>query len=272
MRKAAGIILLVLVVFGLATTIIYVRALMDSGIPSSTLVYMRIVSGGFLIAAGVLCLKGKYWGLCLATGLFSLLVWINSVLTRLVQGDFWTNWQTWVWGVGALVSTIFISLTKREWQENQGLPDSSTNKRRRGMRIAAGIILIVSAVAGLVALVIDVKALIDLHIPSLASVSTLFPMIYSQIVWDGFFVAAGVLCLKRRYWGLCLGWALFALLVQISVVGPPLLRGHFSTSWQTWIWVIGALISTIFISLTKREWQEQGLPDSSTSQHLPAEA
>ena len=140
------------------------------------------------------------------------------------------------------------------------------------MRQAAGIILIVLAVSGLVALIISVRALIGLHIPSFTSVSFLLPMIYSQIVWDGFFVAAGVLCLKRKYWGLCLAWALFALLAQISVVGPPLLRGHFSTDWQTWIWVIGALISTIFIFLTKREWQEQGLSDSSTSQHLPDQA
>jgi len=259
MRIAAGIILIILVAFGLVALIIDVRVLSGLDIPSSTLVsnlfglvYTRIVSGGFLVAGGVLCLKRRYWGLCLAPALFAFLMGISSVVQPFLRGDFSTSWQTWIWVIGALISTIFISLTKKEWQENQGLPDSSTNKGRGEMRIAAGIILIILAVSGLVALTISVRALT----PYPTSVSYLFPMIYSHIVWAGFFVASGVLCLKRKYWGLCLAPALFALLSQISVVGPPLLRGHFLMSWQTWVWVIGALISTIFISLTKKEWQK----------------
>ena len=140
------------------------------------------------------------------------------------------------------------------------------------MRQAAGIILLILVVFGLVALIIDVRDLIGSGIPSSTLVSSLFGLVYIRIVLGGFLVAAGVLCLKRKHWGLCLATALFALLVQISVVGPPLLRGHFLTSWQTWIWLIGALVSTVFISLTKREWQEQGLRDSSTAQHLPDQA
>jgi hypothetical protein len=228
---------------------------------------MRIVWGGFLVAGGVLCLKRRYWGLCLATALFTLLMGISSAVEPLLHGDFSTNWQTWIWVIGAIISTIFISLAKKEWQDSQGLPDSSTSKGRGEMRIAAGIILIILAVSGLVALIISVRALIGLHIPSFVSISYLFPMVYSQIVWGGFFVAAGVLCLRRKYWGFCLAWALFALLIQISVVVQSLL-GHFLMSWQTWVWVIGALISTIFISLIKKEWQGQGLPDSSASQHV----
>ena len=257
MRQAAGIILIILVVFGLVALIIDVRTLSGLDIDSSILVsnlfglvYMRIVSGGFLVAGAVLCLKRRYWGLCLAPALFALLRGISSVVEPLLRGDFLTNWQTWIWVIGALISTIFISLTKKEWQENQGLPDSSTSKGRVEMRIAAGIILIILAVFGLVALIIDVRAL------TFISVSMLFGSVYNQIVWGGFLVAAGVLCLKRKYWGLCLAPALFALLVQITLVVPPLLRGYFLMRWQIWIWVIGALISTIFISLTKKEWQK----------------
>jgi hypothetical protein len=273
MRIAAGIILLVLVVFGLVALIIDVKVLNGLDIPSSTLVsnlfglvYTRIVSGGFLVAAGVLCLKRKYWGLCLAPALFALLTGISSVVEPLLRGHFSTSWQTWIWVIGALISTIFISLTKKEWQENQSLPDSSRSKGRGEMRIAAGILLIILAVSGLAALIISVRTLIGLGIPSLISVSNLFRPVYNLIIWDGFLVAGGVFCLKRKYWGLCLAPALFALLGQISVVVEPLLRGHFVMSWQTWIWVIGALISTIFISLTKKEWQKpQALLDSSTS-------
>jgi hypothetical protein len=137
------------------------------------------------------------------------------------------------------------------------------------MRIAAGIILIGLVVFGLVTLIIDVRVLSGLDISS----SILWQFVYNQIVWDGFLVAAGVLCLKRKYWGLCLAPALFALLVQIPLEVPPLLRGYFLMTWQAWIWVIGALISTIFISLAKKEWQEtQALLDSSTNQYIPGRA
>jgi hypothetical protein len=140
------------------------------------------------------------------------------------------------------------------------------------MRKAAGIILLILVVFGLVTTIIGVRTLIGLHIPSSTLVSNLFGFVYNRIVWGGFLVAGGVLCLKRKYWGLCLAPALFALLVQISVVVQSLL-GHFLMSWQTWVWVIGALISTIFISLTKKEWPEnQGLPNSATSQHPSGQA
>jgi hypothetical protein len=120
MRKAAGIILLSLVVFGLVTTVIDVRVLI-------VIVSVRIVGGGFLVAAGVLCLKRKYWGLCLAPALFALLTGISSVVEPLLRGDFPTSWQTWIWVIGALISTIFISLAKKEWQKPQALPDSPTS-------------------------------------------------------------------------------------------------------------------------------------------------
>jgi len=276
MRKAAGIILLSLVVFGLVTTVIDVKGLSGLDIPSSTLVsnlfgliFLRIVWGGFLVSAGVLCLKRKYWGLCLAPALFALLMGISSAVVLLLRGDFPTSWQTWIWVIGALISTIFISLTKKEWQKPQASLDSSTSKGRDEMRIAAGIILIILAMFGLVNMIIYVRDLSGLHTPS----SLLWQLVYNQIIWDGFLVAAGVFCLKRKYWGLCLAPALFALLVQILVVVEPLLRGYFVMSWQTWIWVIGALISTIFISLTKKEWQKpQASLDSSTSQYTTGQA
>ena len=129
MRKAAGIILIILVVFGLVTLIIDVRDLSGSGIPSLgsilwAFVYRQIIYGGFLVAAGVLCLKRKYWGLCLAPPLFAFLTGIYSVVQPLLREPpsiFFISmtWGSWILVVGALVSTIFISLRKKEWLESQ---------------------------------------------------------------------------------------------------------------------------------------------------------
>jgi len=120
------------------------------------------------------------------------------------------------------------------------------------MRKAAGIILLILAVFGLVTMIIDV---IDL---SSFTVTLLWPFVYQRIVYSGFFVAAGVLCLKRKYWGLCLAPALFVFLIRIPSVVDPLVRGnlYISVTWENWIMVIGALISTIFICLRKNEWSE----------------
>ena len=127
MRIAAGIIFIILVVSGLVALIIDVRVVIGSGpfpSPVSLLwqfVYLRIVQGGFLVAAGVLCLKGKYWGLCLATALYALLIGISSVVEMLLHEHLSIMaWRVWILFVGALISTIFISLTKKEWQEIQG--------------------------------------------------------------------------------------------------------------------------------------------------------
>jgi len=123
------------------------------------------------------------------------------------------------------------------------------------MRKAAGIILLILVVFGLVTTIIHVIDLIGF--PSHSLLDMLWPFVYTRIVWGGFFVAAGVLCLKRKYWGLCLATALFGFLSPIPVVVEPLLRGIFiSAFWETWILIIGALISTIFICLRKSEWSE----------------
>jgi hypothetical protein len=143
------------------------------------------------------------------------------------------------------------------------------------MRKAAGIILLSLVVFGLVTLIIDVRVLSGLDISSSIFVSNLFGLIYTRIVSGGFLVAAGVLCLKRKYWGLCLASALFGFLIPLFSAVMPLLSGNLSisTTWETWIPVVGALISTIFISLTKKEWQKpQASLNSSTNQYIPGRA
>ena len=124
MRKAAGIILLILVVFELGPIIIGVIGLSVSGFLYSTLwwplVFQRIVWSGFFVAAGVLCLKRKYWGLCLASALLVFLLRIPAVVEQLLQGiPISMIWGYWIPVIGALISTIFICLRKSEWSESQ---------------------------------------------------------------------------------------------------------------------------------------------------------
>jgi hypothetical protein len=116
------------------------------------------------------------------------------------------------------------------------------------MRIAAGIILIILGMLGLIGLII-VMSYFGINLYTL-------PIDLLRIVLDAFLVTGGVLCLKIRYWGLCLASALLALFLGIFAVVEPLLSGHFFMTWDTWILVIGAVISTIFISVTKKEWQK----------------
>jgi len=117
------------------------------------------------------------------------------------------------------------------------------------MRIAAGIMLIILGMFGLIGLIIiglsDFRVLLSSP-----------PFVLWRIGFGAFFITGGVLCLMRRYWGLCLASALLALFIGISFVVEPLLHGHLLMTWDTWILVVGAVISTVFISGTKKEWQK----------------
>jgi len=127
------------------------------------------------------------------------------------------------------------------------------------MRIAAGIILIIFGISGLIGLV-NRLSYSGIYLP-------LLPIILWRIGSVALLVTGGVFCLKRRYWGPCLASALLALFIGISSAidnlryiltnrVEPLLVGPISMTWGTWILALGAVISTIFISLTKKEWQK----------------
>ena len=125
MRKAAGILLIILGTFEVVLMIIDLSYVRDLGLASSSLlpmiwgiVFGRIVSGGLLVAGGVLCLRRRYWGLCLVSALLPLLISINDVVLKdLTGGDM--LWRFWVPLPGQLIATIFISVRKGEWSESQ---------------------------------------------------------------------------------------------------------------------------------------------------------
>jgi hypothetical protein len=142
------------------------------------------------------------------------------------------------------------------------------------MRKAAGIILIVLGAVILAGTIITVSALV--RFMSYGFVSTMLSAILSGIAYGGLLLAGGVFCLKRGYWGLCLVSALFVFVHTIPrmVAMLPYPYGSLGASvgatlgyitfWEDWILIVGTLIATIFISLTKKEWQE--FPDSVDSE------
>jgi len=80
-----------------------------------------VVSAAFHITGGILCLRRKYWRVCLASASFAVflsvffLVW---EIEGLSFSDFiYAGWITLVVLVAAVVAIVFISLRKKEWQE-----------------------------------------------------------------------------------------------------------------------------------------------------------
>jgi hypothetical protein len=128
------------------------------------------------------------------------------------------------------------------------------------MRKAAGIILIVSGIVFVVGMIIDV---INYYFGTVI-MSMLMDTLPHTIVFGGLLVAGGVYCFKRRYWGLCLVSAVVPLSLWITQVARWLVRGvaqgalegTLSLFWHFCIVVLGTLVSTIFISIRKKEWKE----------------
>ena len=124
------------------------------------------------------------------------------------------------------------------------------------MRIAAGIILIILGIARIVNMIISMSVLPGSFIDSHSLFEGLWIFGYWPIVYGALFVTGGILCIGKKYWGLCLISALLALIGGIHTVVQALMLGDSIIPWWSWILIVGALISTIFISLAKKEWQE----------------
>jgi hypothetical protein len=121
------------------------------------------------------------------------------------------------------------------------------------MRIAAGIILIILGVLGLGGLIIPLSAfIINFSFVPVCAVIT----ILGCIVQVAFFITGGILCLRRKYWWLCLALASFAVIIELFGGVGRLLSLIFFTGWINWILLLGAVISIIFISIRRKEWQE----------------
>jgi len=109
-------------------------------------------------------------------------------------------------------------------------------------------------VSGIPVLTLLVFLIIDLirfpiHIP--------LRLVLLPIVYVAFYVAGGIFCLRRRYWPVCLASASFVVFIEVI---PPVVdmlpRGYLLWGWDTWLLVIGGFISTVLISVGKKEWSE----------------
>ena len=119
MRRAAGVIMIILgaIVLGINVFVLWMYA-------SSRIDLLNILTFAWVILAfigGILCLMRRYWGVCLA-----------SAIAAVVAGIFGLPLVSMGWGipgviagffgfpivlVGGIVSIVFISRRKKEWQE-----------------------------------------------------------------------------------------------------------------------------------------------------------
>ena len=125
------------------------------------------------------------------------------------------------------------------------------------MRKAAGIILIVSGILGVIGVVgsltwiyVDILPYLHLVLWRIASAAVL--------------VSGGVFCLRRSYWRACLATAVAALFiglfstidyVRYIETGRPTFEA-VPVTWGLWIVLLAGVISTVFIGLRKKEWPE----------------
>jgi hypothetical protein len=132
MRRAAGVLLIILGIFVVTWMIINDHFFLSLLI-FWEIGFEQIVWGGLLVAGGVLCLRRGYWGLCLVSALLPLLMNIQAVVAMYLRGRFYMPWRTympwrnWILLSGALIAAIFILLRKAEWSESQAGLDSSAN-------------------------------------------------------------------------------------------------------------------------------------------------
>jgi hypothetical protein len=140
MRKAAVLILMVFGAYVLVNSVVeiilsisYLHSNLGASIHLyiNTFVYVFLnvflmVCGAFIVTGGVFCLKRRYWGLCLASGLIAALIGISPVVEALVRGiplplimqiRYRMNWVIWLLVGGAVVSIIFIIRRRKEWLE-----------------------------------------------------------------------------------------------------------------------------------------------------------
>ncbi len=127
------------------------------------------------------------------------------------------------------------------------------------MRKAAGIVLIISGIVGIVGVVMSLSTS-NIYIELLRYLH----LILWRIGSGAFLVIGGVFCLRRRYWRACLVSALFALFIglfstidYVTYIGTNITPfGPIAMTWGIWIVLLGAVISTIFIIRRKKEWSE----------------
>jgi hypothetical protein len=124
MRKAAGIIL---IIYGAISLFFFIPVLlMHLHLPSDPVLNIFfIISNAFIVTGGVFCLKRKYWKLCFASTLLTVLLmiyWIYGLTgfrfpppASIFPALDWCLLLLTI--IAGALPIIFVCLRKSEWQE-----------------------------------------------------------------------------------------------------------------------------------------------------------
>jgi hypothetical protein len=112
MRKAAGVLMVAFALFMLSDAY---SGLTHYGLYfyDLTLRLLLIIPAAFIVAGGVFCLERKYWKVCFASALVTV---ISMVVWWISQTDSMLAW------IGSMLGTfpiILVLVRKNEWQETQ---------------------------------------------------------------------------------------------------------------------------------------------------------
>jgi len=112
MRTAAGILMVAFALFLLIEMVSGVSNY-EFGIYNLVSILLLIIPAAFIFTGGVFCLRKKYWPVCFASALVTLLtmvIWLLSHATGSIQ-------LTWVVSMVGTFPIIFVCLRKPEWNE-----------------------------------------------------------------------------------------------------------------------------------------------------------
>lgn len=114
MRKAAGILM---VAFALFLLITMISDLNRFGFSVYQLAFslLLIIPAAFVFTGGVFCLTRRYWKVCYPSALITLLIMFVWLIGHAAD----SIWLAWVVSMVGTLPIIFVTLTKKEWQETQ---------------------------------------------------------------------------------------------------------------------------------------------------------
>jgi uncharacterized membrane protein (UPF0136 family) len=109
MRKAAGIVLIILGTYVLVVEII---PLIGIGFPFFPPYVLPAVLGVFIATGGICCIRKRYWGLCLASALVAVGIgyrWLISAESRTPEPI--------IIAILGILPIIFVCIRRKEWKE-----------------------------------------------------------------------------------------------------------------------------------------------------------
>jgi len=114
MRQAAGILM---VASGMFLFVVMVSSVPHYNVDSYGLGFnlLLLIPTLFILAAGVFCLTRKYWKVCYASALVTLVI----MLVWLISNAADSIGLAWVVSVVGTLPIVFVTLGKKEWQEIQ---------------------------------------------------------------------------------------------------------------------------------------------------------